>query len=501
MDLEASLHKWASEDLLVDSSSGYTDSSPRNRSVWNSRPTWAFVGAAAAVLLISFIWLEKSTNGDRGQLSEGTKEEVVEIDPVTEFGRLVQQKDCEWRQAPPANGGFATGVLELTAGAAELRFNSGTSVVLESPCSLKIESSDSAQLLAGTVFVDVTEVSNGFLLTTPEADIVDEGTQYAVSLDAESTEVHVFDGSVIWTTADASTVFADRISSGEARRFSRAEPNRPHRIPFGARQFVRRVETQIRDAAGEQLLAYDGFENLAGRIRRDRSGFGWASGWESAGRVHRQLAETAEAPDDVVFGINRAGRRLLLAKNGIDMRRRLESPIEVSSLNAVYVSLLLHRMKGGSDGQTSMQVLLEPNSNSPRYTRRHSVSFGITSQGSLYINNAGEVGETANRFPDDRTCLLVLRYLPNSPVSEANFRVYASGELVDRIEPTVWSVGAQSNHVSSINSIRINSGEDGLWQVDELKIGTSWSAIVSPETRKPSSTMTTIVNEVIAVTF
>ena len=481
MDLEASLNTWASEDVSMESSVRPADRSPQASSVQSSKFTWAFAGAAAAsaaVLLISFVWLEQLRNGERGQIAEGTKQGVIDMDPVMEFGRLIQQADSEWKQTPLENGRFSIGLMELTAGAAELRFDSGTNVVLESPCSLKIESSDSAQLLAGTVFVDVTEVSNGFLLATPEANIVDEGTQYAVALDSQSTEVHVFDGSVIWTTADTSSDFEDRIISGEARRFSRTEPHRPHRIPFAKRQFVRGVEAEIRDAAGEQLLAYDGFENLAGKLRRGRSGFGWAGGWESAGRGHGQLAAVMDAPSDIVFGINRAGHRLLSVQDGVDMRRKLDTLIDVSSHNAVFISLLVQRTKSRSDGQTSFQVLLEPNSNSPRYTRRHSVSLGITSEGAPYVNNAGKVLETAFRLPDDQTCLLVFRYIVDESKSAATMRVYLPGDFVDETEPTVWTLnGVPSARISSFNSIRVNSGKDGVWQLDELKIGTSWSAV------------------------
>ncbi|MCR9197674.1 MAG: FecR family protein [Planctomycetaceae bacterium] len=469
MDLEASLHTWASEDVLE-----------AHPVVNGRRSTWALVGAVAAiaaVLLISFVWLKQSQRGEQTQIAEGPRQG---LDPVIECGHLIQQADCEWKQIPPANGRFSRGLMELTAGVAELRFDSGTDVVLESPCLLKIDSSDSAQLLAGTVFVDVTEVSNGFLLTTPEANIVDEGTQYAVSLNSESTEVHVFDGSVIWTTTDTSSNFEDRIISGEARRFSRDAPHRPHRIPFGKRQFVRRVEAEIRAAAGAQLLVYDGFENLAGKLRRGRSGFGWAGGWESAGRGHGQLAEVIDAPNDSVFGIDREGHRLLSVQDGIDMRRKLDTPIDVSSHSSIFMSLLVHRTKSSSDGQASFQVLLEPDSNSPRYTRRHSVSWGITSKGAPYVNNAGKVLETAFPVPVDQTCLLVFRYAVEEPNSAATMRVYVPGDLVDQTEPTVWTVsGVQSARVSRFNSIRVNSGKDGVWQLDELKIGTSWSAVAN----------------------
>jgi hypothetical protein len=63
----------------------------------------------------------------------------------------------------------------------------------------------------------------------------------------------------------------ERISTGEARRYLRTEPSRSHRIPFGQGQFVRKIEAEILQASGGELLAYDGFENLAGQLRPSAS--------------------------------------------------------------------------------------------------------------------------------------------------------------------------------------------------------------------------------------
>ena len=481
MDLEAALHTWASEDALLDHSA---DASLPLRDVDResgqpSRTAWFLIAAVAATLLVSVVWLTQSGESERPKLANRIPQGVINGDSVTEFGQLVQQANCKWNQVLPTNGRFSTGLIELVDGAAELRFDSGTNVVLESPCSLQIESADSAKLLAGTVFVDVTEVSNGFLLTTPEANIIDDGTEYAVSLAADSTEIHVFDGSVIWTPSNSSLDFEDRIVSGEARRFLRTEPNRPQRIPFGKRQFVRRIEAELRDAVGEQLLAYDGFENLAGRLRRGRSGFGWSKGWESAGRGYRQLAEVTDAPRDTPFGIDRAGRRLLSVTAGMDMRRQLDAPVDFESHDGLYVSLLAHRTVGSSVDESSFQVLLEPDSGSPRYTRRRSVSFGITSSGTPFVNNAGQIKETASRLPDDQTCLLVFRYRVHQQESTAALRVYVPGDRVDDSQPDVWTVGdVRSVPASGFQTLRFTAGEGGGWQVDELKIGTTWSAVV-----------------------
>ena len=479
MDLEAALHTWAVEDTPGEAATDRPSAADGGqsgdlRTAHRGRFLLAGVVAVAAAALTAFVlWGPADTGDAKVATDDGVLREAQAV-----CGRLIEGADCGWKQTPSPDGRFTTGMLELTAGVAELQFASGTNVVLESPCVLHVESADSARLLAGSVYVDVTEVSNGFLLTTPEASIVDEGTQYAVSLSADATEVHVFDGSVLWMTADTTSNFEQRILSGEARRFSRSEPQRPHHIPFGQRQFVRRVEARIRDAAGGQLLAYDGFENLAGRLRRGRSGFGWAAGWEAAGRGHGQLADVQDAPSGTVFGLERAGRRLLSLPADVDMRRRLDLPVDLSPGSSLYLSLLLQQSADVSEGSTALQVSLEPDSDSPRYLRRHSVSWGITSAGLPYLNNAGTVLEAGVAFPPEQTCLVVVRYAVLQRGSEASLRVYRPGEPIDDSEPDVWTVSdVASARANSFHSFRVNSGAGGSWRLDELKIGTSWSAI------------------------
>ena len=262
------------------------------------------------------------------------------------LGTIRQAEGCVWE--PPitlASGSkFSPGSLSLVSGNAELQFTSGTNIVLEGPCEVEVLSADAAYLLAGKVFVDVTELSDGFTLETPDATIVDLGTEYAVSLDDESTEVHVFEGSVIWEPGgNADATLAEQIEAGEARRYMRSRPTQGARIPLGLRQFVRSLEAAERDAAGSNLLAYDGFENLAGHIRRGRSGFGWSGGWESGQRGRRKIATVVDAPADAVFGMERSGRRLLQLTEGDAIRRQLERPLSLESDNAYFVSFLLQR--------------------------------------------------------------------------------------------------------------------------------------------------------------
>lgn len=482
MDLEAGLRTCSAGDLSNQQPAlNQTPRPERTRRFW-SHWKFALLATAASILAVAVWWAQHPGPAQPEVAEQQHHPDPQEATRTVMFpGRLVQQSDCIWEQAPSLQEDrFSTGMIKLISGAAELRFDSGTNVILEGPCELSVETVDTARLLAGTVFVDVTEVSNGFLLETPEAQIIDEGTQYAVSLNSEATDVHVFDGSVIWTPTRSDAEFQDRITSGEARRYLRGEPGRSHHIPFGQRQFVKRIEEAVREAGGGALLAYDGFENLAGQLRRGRSGFGWSGGWESVSRGRGPLPEIINAPDDVVFGIDRSGRRLLSLQGGDDLRRSFESPIELSSETSVFLSLLLSRQTPAGEEDSAIQVSLEPESASPRFTRRHSVSFGVTSDGRPFVNNAGTIDITTVPLSVGEAHVFVLQLEALQQTTKASLRVFRTGEFVDATQPSAWTAHSTASFRSTkYTSIRISLGTQAAAQVDELRVGNSWSAAIN----------------------
>ncbi|MBX3417087.1 MAG: FecR domain-containing protein [Pirellulaceae bacterium] len=504
MDIEAGLRTWAADGGAQKVMTKHSLNEVHLRTAWGWR--MALIATAASILAIA-VWWTQRPDPDQFNLVDQQSNSTPQANQSTvqPLGKWIAQADCVWQQPPSLSDElFNAGMIKLTSGAAELRFDSGTNVVLEGPCELLINTADSARLLAGTVFVNVTEVSNGFLLETPEAQIIDEGTQYAVTLDSQATEIHVFDGSVIWTPTaadvDADANFEDRIATGEARRYLRNEPGRARHIPFGQRQFVRRIEQQVRESANGELIAYDGFENLAGQIRRDRSGFGWSGGWESAGFGRGRLAEVIDAPPGVIFGNDRSGRRLMSFRGGESLRRQFEKPIELSPGETIFVSLLISRQASPvkSSGEQSsreqssgeredyeqsaaIQIVLEPDSESPRFTRRHSVSFGVKSDQRMFLNNSGTINETATSLVVGEPHLLVLMYHMDTNTTTANLRVYRANELVDEIQPSVWTVlGTESAGPTRFASIRLSLGTRAAAQIDELRISNSWNAAIDP---------------------
>lgn len=479
MDMEQGLRTWAAEESLP-TARPIEHRRVRAFAPWIAAASVLAVGAVS-VFLGGFQW--------RG---EPRPEPIAVANPTIEppLGTLYSSEDCVWEFPRDAvhGGRFTTGRFQLVSGTARFRFDSGTDVVLQGPGEVEALSGDSSRLLAGNVVVHVTELSDGFTLKTPDAVIIDEGTEYAVSLDDEATEVHVFDGSVFWEPlngADEGKV--ERIDAGEARRYQRSRPHAGARIPLGMRKFVRRLETAVREKACGGLSAYDGFENLAGRIRRGRSGFGWAGGWKSAFRGRSPVGSIVDAPDDTPFGIARQGRRLLQLSDGHATTRDLEAPLLLDPGEVTYLSVLARRQAGAPGNGRYLQVSLRDEGQGARRGVRSELALGITSDGFPFVKTGGKIIQSAPPIEEDTTHLFVAKVVVSrNRVAEVSLRIYRPGESVDPQEPSTWTViGPPGRCDSNVTRIRLAVGDAAVWEIDELKIGTTWHSVTAADRSPP----------------
>ena len=90
-----------------------------------------------------------------------------------------------------------TGRYQLKEGLIQINFESGVEVVIEAPASFEIHSSDFVRLSDGRLAANVPPEGVGFTVDTPDAEVVDYGTEFAVEVIGEhGCEVHVFNGEV-----------------------------------------------------------------------------------------------------------------------------------------------------------------------------------------------------------------------------------------------------------------------------------------------------------------
>jgi len=477
VDVEASLRTWAAETAPAQ-----RPDAPARRVTGLGRRWYAILAIAASVALIALSgWLwQQGSKRSQEQIAEQPRDAMA--DTLAHLGTVLQQEACVWTPSRTLSTGsrFSVGLLSLYSVIAELKFDSGTKVVMQGPCELQVASTDTAELLAGNVVVHVTELSDGFTLKTPDATIIDEGTEYAVSLDDEATEVHVFDGSVFWEpVTDAEDASLERIEAGEARRYLRSNPAAGARIPLEMRKFVRRIEADVRESSGAGLLAYDGFENLAGRIRRGRSGFGWSGGWLPSFRGRGSMGAIVDAPDDIVFGLSRRDRRLLQLTRGEAIQRDLEQALPMQLGETYYLSFLIQRNRGEGESSRFLQVSMSGGDLHPRRRSRSELAFGITSDGFPYIKTDGRIIQSAPSIEDETVYLFVGKIVVTGESSAATYlRVYRAGEPIDGREPTAWTAVGQSGPSEfALSRIRLAAGANALFDIDELKLGTSWHAV------------------------
>jgi ferric-dicitrate binding protein FerR (iron transport regulator) len=488
LDVEAALRTWAAEDGRAGIQTNRQASSASRK----LSPRVMLAIAASVVFIVAGWWMW----GLRGNQQIAESPDDQGVNRVVYVGTIGSQHDCVWHgdSTVITGGRFASRKLSLASGVAELKFDSGTNVILEGPCEFKVVDVDSAQLLAGNVVVHVTELSDGFALTTPEATIIDKGTEYAVLLDDEATEVHVFDGAIQWEPISYHDATAtERIESGEARRYSRSQPGSGARIPFGQRLFVRQIEAAVRVESGRALLAYDGFENLAGRIQRDRSGFGWSGGWQSGRRGRGQLGEIVDTPSDIVFGIERLGRRMLRLSGGDAIVREFESPLPLETGSVYYVSFLLKRSAANKSTANPSDEFFELSLiNDGERTGRRSrkwFTFGISSARQPFIKSVGTIASAAPVIDIDEHYLCIGKILVTHDQVTTALRVYRSSETIDSHEPTAWTVvGSTGPCDFRLAGVRLSVAQNAEYDIDELRIGTTWLSVVATasDNQKPS---------------
>ena len=244
-----------------------------------------------------------------------------------------------------------------------------------------------------------------------------------------------------------------------------------------------------RDAAGSNLLAYDGFENLAGHIRRGRSGFGWSGGWESGQRGRRKIATVVDAPADAVFGMERSGRRLLQLSEGDAIRRQLERTLSLESDSAYFVSFLLQRDCEAGDSGRFFQASLSGEGGPKGRRVRREIAFGVSSDGLPFIKSGGSIRQAAPPIEDSVTYFCVMKILASADGSvQTSYRVFRPGESIDDGEPSVWTCSDSTSQVdSSLSHVRLSVGAEGTYRIDELKIGRTWQSVTSVTSGAESS--------------
>ena len=183
-----------------------------------SKPAgWGAIAAALAIVLILFA-VFSGGNEQPGPIVEQTP--VTEEPPLLVVATLVESTDASWQGTDPTLGSdlYAHQSLSLTQGYAKLRLANQAEVILEAPCQIVPVSESAMRIIRGRmVGLCEAESSKGFTVRTPNARIVDIGTQFGIEVDEQGeTLAHVFLGEVEVSPANNPGADAVRVTTNQA---------------------------------------------------------------------------------------------------------------------------------------------------------------------------------------------------------------------------------------------------------------------------------------------
>ncbi|XZE56050.1 LamG-like jellyroll fold domain-containing protein [Planctomycetaceae bacterium SH139] len=198
----------------------------------------AFV--TAACILIALVGLRHEGNRAPNQGNP------VAATIVRNVGGLLTRGDQHWD-----DNYLAVGVYELQRGLLRLQFDGGVMVYVEAPARFDAVSDSRVVLHSGRLSARVPPEGIGFTVDTPEAEVVDFGTEFSVDVEGGASEVHVFDGLVRVNPGASSQRDESRsvdVQASHAVRITDGSTD-PENISIATDRFIRDFEEHARKYA------------------------------------------------------------------------------------------------------------------------------------------------------------------------------------------------------------------------------------------------------------
>lgn len=196
---------------------------PSNDDDFESKPGWkvafalmAFV-AASLMVMLAVEWY--SADSQDAVVAESPADSKLES-AATGFAVIAGQADAVWDDDATRNNGslVPSGEIRLKSGVAQLELFSGVMLVVEGDARFSIISPMEVAVRQGKIRARVPEPAHGFRIRTAEGEVVDLGTEFAVNVSDQGSEVHVLDGEIEWKPRGSES---KRMLKGESLRHSK----------------------------------------------------------------------------------------------------------------------------------------------------------------------------------------------------------------------------------------------------------------------------------------
>ncbi|TWT80772.1 FecR protein [Planctomycetes bacterium CA13] len=442
--------------------------------------TAAWLAMAMSVSLIVGAGIDHWFWGNRTTSKSDATEVARRYDPESqEIATLRYASGCRWAAASALRyegQRLSSESLQLETGIAVVQFDCDVSLVIEGPTRLDLVAVDEALLVKGkAVFRGLTDL-DCFTLRTPFSKILDEGTEYAVSVDSSGDvmEIHVFDGRVHYESNDTLTE-AVHLDAGQARRVEACGNQK--KIPLASADFARGPAAHAKQ--DNALILSESFSYGGEKLVGQDGGKGWNGGWKRSNkRVQADVAEVVSSHAIAWPGATTASDRgSVLLSGTTSLTRSLEKPIRMDRDVAYYVSFLVRKpdlQRSKPSSGWAFITLHDPTGN----------KIAISPCGRMgtpkLIHN-GRTAKTTKSLRESDSQLIVCKISAHrKKVDQVFARVYEFGTAVDSVEPLAWSMGTRPILDNSVfDEIRLVSNESDPVQIGDIRIGKTWGSVTS----------------------
>jgi hypothetical protein len=260
------------------------------------------------------------------------------LETKPEVARVTGLLNCRWQTDLDGNNpivpiGFGSSLvanqkLHLLDGVAEITFASGARMILQAPAEVEISSGEESILHLGRLTATCPPGAEGFRINTEGLELIDLGTEFGVLADSNgNTEVHVFQGLVEGRFREAvdGAIRTMQWTTNQTVRFDR-EKSEVQPLDKSSSQFVRSLSSSLGPVSG--MLAGEDFDYPLGRWGGQNGGFGWGGPWEDIYIEQDDTMTNAIVPGSLRFGImSSSGNHAALTGDFNRIRRNLSTSI------------------------------------------------------------------------------------------------------------------------------------------------------------------------------
>lgn len=376
-----------------------------------------------------------------------------------------------------AGGRLPPTACAVTAGSVTLRFDGGAEIFFDTGSRFRITSRHSLEVEEGVFVFQGDATCEPLTITTPQATLIDVGTQYAAVVKPGAEELHVIDGAVRRSGAGPE----EFVPAGVGRVYDGRAPQ-GRIIPIDS-ALVRR-STQAKGGLPVALppIADDTFEVAAESIDGLTGGLGWRGGWVTQrGRPAFAVGHTGLGPDGSGAIEHRGG-------GSRAAHRCLEQPIDLGTDGLRYVRFLVRREADlPGDKNLAMLVLRKRGLTVAEEVSQQSfIQLAVCRDDTVALKFLGASVRSSTALPAEATVAVVAKMVSGRErPDQISLRVMPAARLGDQ-EPEAWTAVTASIATDLVfDQISVEVASRGQVWIDGIVVGPSWASIALPRVDAP----------------